>query len=92
MASPPQVALLFAWRPLLRLPCCVQVSISGQAVVFVVRTMSYSVIARAGLWTYIAFFLAQVGPILTLTIQVVGELHLQQRMIKSVKIKSVRNA
>ena len=37
-----------------------QVSISGQAVVFVVRTMSYSLIARAGAWTYIAFFLAQV--------------------------------
>ena len=29
--------------------------------VFVVRTMSWSLIARAGLWTYIAFFLAQVG-------------------------------
>ena len=28
--------------------------------VFVVRTMSWSLIARAGLWTYIAFFLAQV--------------------------------
>lgn len=38
----------------------VQVSISGQAVVFVVRTMSHSLLARAGLWTYIAFFLAQV--------------------------------
>ncbi|KAL3143237.1 hypothetical protein ABBQ38_002088 [Trebouxia sp. C0009 RCD-2024] len=36
------------------------VSISGQAVVFVVRTMSHSLLARAGLWTYIAFFLAQV--------------------------------
>ncbi|DBA75013.1 TPA: hypothetical protein ACH3X1_010354 [Trebouxia sp. C0004] len=36
------------------------VSISGQAMVFVVRTMSWSLIARAGLWTYIAFFLAQV--------------------------------
>lgn len=38
-----------------------QVSISGQAVVFVVRTMSHSFLARAGAWTYIAFFLAQVG-------------------------------
>ena len=38
----------------------VQVSISGQAVVFVVRTMSHSLLARAGAWTYIAFFLAQV--------------------------------
>ena len=38
-----------------------QVSVSGQAVVFIVRTMSWSVTARAGLWTYIAFFLAQVG-------------------------------
>ena len=37
-----------------------QVSFSGQAVVFVVRTMSYSLASRAGLWTYVAFFLAQV--------------------------------
>ena len=37
-----------------------QVSISGQAVVFIVRTMSWSLMARAGAWTYIAFFLAQV--------------------------------
>lgn len=42
------------------LPVLLQVSISGQAVVFVVRTMSHSLIARAGAWTYIAFFLAQV--------------------------------
>ena len=38
-----------------------QVSYSGQAVVFVVRTMSYSLFSRAGLWTYLAFFLAQVN-------------------------------
>jgi hypothetical protein len=37
-----------------------QVSISGQALVFVVRTSSWSIIARAGLYTYIAFFGAQV--------------------------------
>lgn len=42
--------------------CCLQVSVSGQAVVFVVRTMSWSLASRAGLWTYIAFFLAQVRP------------------------------
>ncbi|KAK9829684.1 hypothetical protein WJX72_007324 [[Myrmecia] bisecta] len=38
-----------------------QVSISGQALVFVVRTMRWSVASRAGLLTYIAFFLAQIG-------------------------------
>jgi hypothetical protein len=37
-----------------------QVSISGQALVFVVRTQGYSLLSRAGLWTYIAFFGAQV--------------------------------
>ena len=37
-----------------------QVSISGQALVFVVRTASWSPISRAGLFTYIAFFGAQV--------------------------------
>lgn len=42
--------------------CYLQVSVSGQAVVFVVRTMSWSLASRAGLWTYIAFFLAQVRP------------------------------
>ena len=36
-----------------------QVSISGQALVFVVRTQGYSLFSRAGLWTYIAFFGAQ---------------------------------
>ena len=35
-------------------------SISGQAVVFVVRTISWSPIAMAGKLTYIAFVLAQV--------------------------------
>lgn len=37
-----------------------QVSISGQALVFVVRTQGYSLFSRAGLLTYIAFSLAQV--------------------------------
>ncbi|EIE19189.1 plasma-membrane proton-e [Coccomyxa subellipsoidea C-169] len=35
------------------------VSISGQALVFVVRTASYSLCSRAGLYTYLAFFGAQ---------------------------------
>eukprot|EP00884_Botryococcus_braunii_P002708 jgi/Botrbrau1/12438/Bobra.0094s0007.1 len=37
-----------------------QVSISGQALVFVVRTMSHSLANRAGFLTYVAFFVAQV--------------------------------
>jgi hypothetical protein len=37
-----------------------QVSISGQALVFVVRTQEWSVMARAGTLTYMAFILAQV--------------------------------
>ena len=37
-----------------------QVSISGQALVFVVRTPGWSPIMRAGMLTYIAFFAAQV--------------------------------
>ena len=37
-----------------------QVSISGQALVFVVRTQDYSLLARAGTLTYVAFVLAQV--------------------------------
>ena len=36
-----------------------QVSISGQALVFVVRTMGFSWLSVAGLWTYIAFIGAQ---------------------------------
>ncbi len=36
-----------------------QVSISGQALVFVVRTMAFSWISIAGMWTYIAFLGAQ---------------------------------
>jgi H+-transporting ATPase len=36
-----------------------QVSISGQALVFVVRTAAFSLFSRAGSWTYIAFFAAQ---------------------------------
>ena len=36
-------------------------SISGQALVFVVRTPGWSPIMRAGALTYIAFFAAQVG-------------------------------
>jgi len=38
-----------------------QVSISGQALVFVVRTQEWSVMARAGTLTYMAFILAQIG-------------------------------
>ena len=37
-----------------------QVSISGQALVFVVRTQAWSVTSLAGIATYIAFLLAQV--------------------------------
>jgi len=37
-----------------------QVSVSGQALVFVVRTKSWSFIARAGAWTYAAFLVAQI--------------------------------
>jgi hypothetical protein len=42
--------------------CCfdVQVSISGQALVFVVRTASHSFFDAAGVLTYVAFFGAQV--------------------------------
>ncbi|PRW57643.1 plasma-membrane proton-efflux P-type ATPase isoform B [Chlorella sorokiniana] len=36
-----------------------QVSVSGQAVVFVVRTVKHSFLSRAGTLTYVAFFLAQ---------------------------------
>ena len=36
-----------------------QVSVSGQALVFVVRTMGFSWFSVAGLWTYIAFLGAQ---------------------------------
>lgn len=42
------------------MPAGLQVSISGQALVFVVRTQGYSLFSRAGLLTYIAFSLAQV--------------------------------
>lgn len=38
----------------------VQVSVSGQALVFVVRTVSHSFLARAGLLTYVAFVVAQI--------------------------------
>ena len=38
-----------------------QVSISGQALVFVVRTSGWSLISRAGMLTYVAFFIAQVS-------------------------------
>ncbi|KAG1652728.1 hypothetical protein FOA52_007442 [Chlamydomonas sp. UWO 241] len=38
-----------------------QVSISGQMLVFVVRTQGWSLISRAGTLTYIAFLLAQLG-------------------------------
>lgn len=40
-----------------------QVSISGQALVFVVRTISWSFMSRAGSLTYIAFFGAQARPL-----------------------------
>ena len=43
-------------------PVAVQVSISGQALVFVVRTESWSFMSRAGNLTYVAFFVAQVPP------------------------------
>lgn len=39
----------------------VQISVSGQALVFVVRNQGYSLFERAGALTYIAFFLAQAG-------------------------------
>ena len=39
--------------------CWLQVSVSGQALVFVVRTSGWSLTSRAGLFTYIAFFAAQ---------------------------------
>ena len=38
-----------------------QISISGQALVFVVRTADWTLLSRAGTLTYIAFILAQVG-------------------------------
>lgn len=46
----------------LKFMCCfyVQVSISGQALVFVVRTSSHSFFDAAGVLTYVAFFGAQV--------------------------------
>ena len=40
-------------------PSLAQVSISGQALVFVVRTFSHSLLVVAGGLTYVAFFLAQ---------------------------------
>ncbi len=39
----------------------IQVSVSGQALVFVVRHQGWSIIQRAGTLTYAAFFLAQLG-------------------------------
>jgi H+-transporting ATPase len=36
------------------------VSISGQALVFVVRCKGWSLLARAGVWTYLAFMIAQI--------------------------------
>lgn len=38
-----------------------QVSVSGQAVVFVVRTISHSFLSRAGTLTYVAFVAAQIA-------------------------------
>ncbi len=46
------------------LPLCLlftQVSVSGQALVFVVRHQGWSVIQRAGSLTYVAFLAAQLG-------------------------------
>ena len=37
-----------------------QVSISGQALVFVVRCIGHSLLSRAGLFTYVAFIVAQI--------------------------------
>jgi hypothetical protein len=37
-----------------------QVSVSGQALVFVVRTVNHSLLSRAGGLTYVAFLVAQV--------------------------------
>lgn len=45
-------------------PSCMQVSFSGQAVVFVVRTAKHSFAVVAGSLTYIAYFAAQVPPCL----------------------------
>ncbi len=43
----------------MQVPATVQVSISGQALVFVVRDQRWSLMTRAGAWTYGAFFAAQ---------------------------------
>ena len=59
--SPPS-CLLLSLHPF-RSPAVhhiLQVSISGQALVFVVRTVRWSLMELAGLWTYAAFFCAQV--------------------------------
>lgn len=49
-----------ATNPASAKPCNrAQVSISGQALVFVVRDQRWSLMARAGAWTYGAFFAAQ---------------------------------
>ena len=51
---------LYLWHANLMSGCGhVQVSFSGQAVVFVVRTIKWSPLAVAGRLTYIAFFAAQ---------------------------------
>ena len=62
----PSWPLHHAWPGLLSLTSCppglahMQVSISGQALVFVVRTQGYSIVNKAGGLTYAAFILAQV--------------------------------
>ncbi|CAK0787749.1 hypothetical protein CVIRNUC_010971 [Coccomyxa viridis] len=52
-----------------------QVSVSGQALVFVVRTSGWSITSRAGLFTYIAFFAAQVGSTLIAALGFAGYTH-----------------
>jgi len=47
---------------MLRTLLYLQVSVSGQALVFVVRTERWSFLSRAGLLTYGAFLVAQVPP------------------------------
>lgn len=50
---------LIACACLLLCGSSLQVSVSGQALVFVVRTSGWSITSRAGLLTYVAFFAAQ---------------------------------
>lgn len=72
-----QLPLPYTWAPTILQQCMVeqtyirgammrsllyiQVSVSGQALVFVVRHQGWSLIQKAGTATYLAFFLAQLG-------------------------------